>query len=96
MTRILPTDWQTQIKIFELYGCRYKRKKGSHHVLTFAGAKRAVVIPEYDEIDVDIIKSNMRPRHSTRISTSRLINHLTSKECHLALLADMGSVCSAC
>jgi predicted RNA binding protein YcfA (HicA-like mRNA interferase family) len=60
MTRILPTDWKTQIKIFELYGCRYKRKKGSHHVLTFAGAKRAVVIPEYDEIDVDIIKSNMR------------------------------------
>jgi len=60
MTRILPTDWKTQIKIFELYGCQYKRKKGSHHVLTFFGAKRAVVIPEYDEIDVDIIKNNMK------------------------------------
>jgi len=60
MARIYPTDCKTQIKIFELYGCEYKRKKGSHHVLTFSGAKRAVVIPEYDEIDVDIIKNNMR------------------------------------
>ena len=60
MTKIYPTDWKTQVKIFELYGCRYKRKKGSHHVLTCPGAKRAVVIPEYDEIDIDIIKNNMR------------------------------------
>jgi len=66
MTRIYPTDWKTQIKIFELYGCRYKRKKGSHHVLTFSGAKRAVVIPEYNEIDVDIIKNNMRTVGMTR------------------------------
>ncbi|MDZ7696777.1 MAG: type II toxin-antitoxin system HicA family toxin [Deltaproteobacteria bacterium] len=60
MVRISATDWKTQIKIFEAYGCTYKRKKGSHHVLTYPGAKRAVVIPEYDEIDVDIIRSNMR------------------------------------
>jgi predicted RNA binding protein YcfA (HicA-like mRNA interferase family) len=60
MTRIYPTDWKTQLKIFELYGCKYKRKTGSHHVLTFPGAKRAVVMPEYEEIDVDIIKNNMR------------------------------------
>ena len=43
-----------------IYGCTYKRKKGSHHVLSYPGAKRAVVIPEYDEIDVEIIKTNMR------------------------------------
>ena len=60
MPKIHPTAWKTQLKIFELYGCRYKRKQGSHHVLNFPGAKRAVVIPEYDEIDVDIIKNNMR------------------------------------
>jgi len=29
-------------------------------ILTCPGAKRAVVIPEYEEIDFDIIKSNMR------------------------------------
>ena len=51
MPKLSPTDWKTQLRIFELYGCRYKRKKGSHYVLTYPGAKRAVVIPEYDEID---------------------------------------------
>ena len=60
MMKINPTDWKTQVKLFELYGCLYKRKKGSHHILTFPGAKRAVVIPEYEEIDVEIIKNNMR------------------------------------
>ena len=44
------------MKIFQAYGCKYKRKKGSHHILTCPNAKRAVVIPEYDEIDIDIIK----------------------------------------
>ncbi|MEA1866855.1 MAG: type II toxin-antitoxin system HicA family toxin [Thermodesulfobacteriota bacterium] len=34
------------MKVFQLYGCRYKRKKGSHHILTHSNAKRAVVIPE--------------------------------------------------
>ncbi len=60
MPKIHPTHWKTQLKIFKLYGCRYKRKQGSHHILSFPGAKRAVVIPEYDEIDIDIIKNNMR------------------------------------
>jgi len=66
MPRILPTDWKIQLKVFERYGCRYKRKEGSHHVLTFPGARRAVVIPEYDEIDVEIIKNNMRTVGMTR------------------------------
>lgn len=30
------------------------------------GAKRAVVIPEYDEVDVEIIKNNMRTVGMTR------------------------------
>ena len=49
MPRIYPTDWRARIRIFELYGCSYKRKQGSHHIMTCPGAKRAVVIPEYDE-----------------------------------------------
>lgn len=66
MPRIFPTNWKTQLKIFEMYGCKYKRKEGSHYVLTCPGAKRAVVIPEYDEIDVEIIKSNMRTVNMSR------------------------------
>ncbi|MFO7761598.1 MAG: type II toxin-antitoxin system HicA family toxin [Desulfobia sp.] len=60
MPKLYPTNWRIQLKIFELFGCTYKRKKGSHHILNCPGAKRAVVIPEYEEIDIDIIKSNMR------------------------------------
>jgi len=64
--RITSSNWKTLIKVFENFGCRYKRKKGSHHILTHPDAKRAVVIPEYDEIDVEIIKNNMRTVGMTR------------------------------
>lgn len=74
MAKIYPTDWKTQVRIFELYGCQYKRKKGSHHVLTYPGAKRVVVIPEYNEIDVDIIKSNMRTVRMSREEYFTLLN----------------------
>ena len=74
MPRISATDWRTQIKIFQAYGCKYKRKKGSHHVLTYPGAKRAVVIPEYDEIDLDIIKNNMRTVGMSRDDYFRLLD----------------------
>ena len=66
MPRITPADWKTVVRVFELFGCQYKRKKGSHHILICPGSRRAVVIPEYDEIDVDIIKNNMRTAGMTR------------------------------
>ncbi len=66
MPRISPTNWKTQLKLFQLYGCQYKRKTGSHHILVYPTAKRAVVIPEYDQVDVDIIKNNMRTVGMTR------------------------------
>ena len=58
--KIKPINWQKLIKIFELKGCQYMRKKGSHHILYCPDAKRAIVIPEYNEIDVEIIKNNLR------------------------------------
>ena len=66
MPRIIPVDWKTLVRVFELYGCEYKRKKGSHHILICPGAKRAVVIPEYNEIDVEIIRNNMKMVDMTR------------------------------
>lgn len=32
MPRITPVDWKTLVKVFELYGCLYRRKEGSHHI----------------------------------------------------------------
>jgi predicted RNA binding protein YcfA (HicA-like mRNA interferase family) len=66
MPRITPVDYKTLLKIFQKFGCQYKRKEGSHHILTYPNAKRAVVIPEYNEIDVEIIKNNMRTVGMTR------------------------------
>ena len=66
MPRIIPVDWKTLVQVFELHGCEYKRKKGSHHILICSGAKRAVVISEYNEIDVEIIRNNMKTVDMTR------------------------------
>jgi predicted RNA binding protein YcfA (HicA-like mRNA interferase family) len=76
MARISPSDWKIQLRVFQLYGCTYKRKKGSHHILAYPGAKRAVVIPEYVEIDIDIIKSNMRTVSMTREEYFQLLDQV--------------------
>ena len=60
MMKIKPTNWQTQVKIFEKYGCIFVRQKGDHLVFHHKNARRAVVIPKYEEIPVTIIKNNMR------------------------------------
>lgn len=73
MPRLTPVDWKTLLKIFQAFGSEYKRKEGSHHILTYPTAKRAVVIPEYDEIDVEIIKNNMRTVGMTREQYFKLL-----------------------
>ncbi len=60
MPRITPVSYKTLIKVFLECGCEYKRKKGSHHILRCPNCKRSVVIPEYSEIDVEIIKNNLK------------------------------------
>jgi predicted RNA binding protein YcfA (HicA-like mRNA interferase family) len=57
---IKPTDYQTQMKIFEAAGCTLVRTQGDHLVYHFPGAKRPVVIPKYKEIPVFIIRNNMK------------------------------------
>jgi predicted RNA binding protein YcfA (HicA-like mRNA interferase family) len=64
--KIKPTNWQTQVKIFEKYGCIFVRQKGDHLVFHHKNARRAVVIPKYEEIPVTIIKNNMRTVGMTR------------------------------
>ena len=58
--KIKPTNWQTQVKIFEKYGCVFVRQKGDHLIFHHENAKRAVVIPKYDNIPVTIIRNNMK------------------------------------
>jgi len=48
--RIKPTTYQVQVRIFEAAGCVYVRTQGDHLVYHYAGAKRPVVIPKYNEV----------------------------------------------
>ena len=58
--KITPTDYKTQVKIFELAGCKYMRTRGDHLIYHHAEAIRPVVIPKYNEIPVFVIKNNMK------------------------------------
>ena len=64
--KIKPTNWQIQVKIFEKYGCVFVRQKGDHLIFHHENAKRAVVIPKYDNIPVTIIRNNMKTVGMTR------------------------------
>lgn len=61
-----PTNWRIQVKIFEADGFCFGRKKGSHRSYIKEGINRPVIIPEYDEVGLDIIKSNMRTANMSR------------------------------
>ena len=59
MPRLTPTDWKTQVRIFEAYGCTFVRQRGDHMVYVHPKARRPVIIPRYDEVPVTVIKTNM-------------------------------------
>ena len=58
--KIRPTEYQVQVKIFEMAGCVYARTKGDHLIYHYPEALRPVVIPKYSEVPVFVIKNNMR------------------------------------
>ena len=76
MPKLSPTDWRTQVKIFEKFGCRYIRQKGSHLIYHHPNAIRAVVIPRYDEVPVTIITNNMRTVNMNREEYFRLLSDI--------------------
>jgi predicted RNA binding protein YcfA (HicA-like mRNA interferase family) len=58
--KISPTEYQAQVKIFEMAGCVYIRTKGDHLIYHHPEAVRPVVIPKYREVPAFVIKNNMR------------------------------------
>lgn len=64
--RITPIHWKILEKIFLLDGFVYKRTKGDHRLYEKPGIIRPIVIPTYDEVDDDIIHSNMRTAGMSR------------------------------
>jgi len=58
--RITPVHWKVLECIFLKDGFVFERQEGSHRSYSKPGCLRPVVIPTYDEIDDDIIRSNMK------------------------------------
>ena len=74
MPRLRPVDWQTLRCVFEHDGFVFKKRTGgSHWVGEKDGVLRPIVIPEYDEVGIDIIKANMRTAGMSRARFLRLL-----------------------
>ena len=73
MPRLGPVHWKTLECIFLKFGFKYNRQKGDHKLYTKPECLRPVCIPTYDEIDIDIIKSNMRTAKMSRNEYFRLL-----------------------
>ena len=66
MPKITPITANKLRKIFRKAGFRCARIEGDHYVYTKAGVARPVVIPDWKEIPVFIIKNNLRTAGITR------------------------------
>lgn len=60
MPRIVPIPARTLRQVLEKAGFTCVRTEGDHFVYTKAGVLRPVVIPDWPEIPVFIIKNNLR------------------------------------
>ncbi|MBW2095884.1 MAG: type II toxin-antitoxin system HicA family toxin [Deltaproteobacteria bacterium] len=73
MPRITPVSWKTLECIFKKYGFTFERHQGDHRSYVKQGVSRPVVIPTYREVDVEIIRSNMRTAGMSRDTYFKLL-----------------------
>jgi len=67
VSRLRAVQWKRLRCVFERDGFIFKKRTGgSHWVGEKPGVSRPIVIPEYDEVGVDIIKANMRTAGMSR------------------------------
>lgn len=66
MPRLTPLHWKVLECIFLMDGFTFDGQVGSHRSYVKAGILRPVVIPEYQEIDIQIIKGNLRTAGMSR------------------------------
>ncbi len=61
MPRLTPVHWKVLECIFQAAGFVFKRQGATdHRIYTRPATARPIVIPTKKEVDVEIIKSNMR------------------------------------
>lgn len=66
MSKITPIPANKLKKIFEKAGFKCVRMEGDHYVYTKQGVIRPIVIPDWPEVPVFIIKNNMRTAGMSR------------------------------
>jgi len=66
MPRITPIHHRILECIFQKDGFKFIRQKGDHKLYEKEGVSRPIVIPEYKEIDRDIITALMRTAGMSR------------------------------
>jgi len=66
MPRMTPVHWRKLVCVFEKDGFVVIRQESSHIILTKVGCKRPIVIPQYRQVPVFIIKNNLRTADMSR------------------------------
>ena len=66
MDRIRPVPAKRLRKVFEKAGFECVRSEGDHFVYTKKGVIRPIVIPDWPEVPVFIIKNNLRSAGMSR------------------------------
>lgn len=75
MPRITPIHWKVLECIVLKCDFSFSRHKGtSHRVYSKPHIPRPIIIPTYDEIDVDIIQSAIRTSQISRTKYFELLN----------------------
>jgi predicted RNA binding protein YcfA (HicA-like mRNA interferase family) len=60
MPKISPIPARKLMRVFEKAGFSFVRIEGDHYVYTKEGVARPIVIPDWREVPVFIIKNNLR------------------------------------
>ena len=76
MPKITPLPAKSLRKIFEIAGFTCVRIEGDHFVYTKEGIVRPVVIPNWKEVPVFVIKNNLRTAGITREEYFHLLKKL--------------------
>jgi predicted RNA binding protein YcfA (HicA-like mRNA interferase family) len=73
MERITPIPAKRLRRVFEKAGFRCVRSEGDHFVYTKEGVIRPIVIPDWPEVPVFIIKNNLRSAGLSREEYFKLL-----------------------
>ncbi|MEK7730291.1 MAG: type II toxin-antitoxin system HicA family toxin [Planctomycetota bacterium] len=73
MPRLTPIPSRKLRRVFELAGFTCVRSEGGHFVYSKPGILRPVVIPDYDEVPVFVIRNNLRTAGLSREEYFRLL-----------------------